>query len=209
MPETYNRIAGRNVERLAALSDGVFAVAMTLLVLDLRVPAAAAIHSDAALGRALAALAPHLLVYMMSFATLGIFWIGQQTQLNYLARGSRELAWLHIGFLFAVTLVPFSTALIATFIAERAALLAYWGNILLLGLLLLASWRCAGHSGLIRPDAPGGIGAAVERRIIIAQALYAAGAALCVVSTWLSLGAIVLVQLNYVLAPRIAGLDRI
>ena len=209
MPETYNRIAGHSVERLAALSDGVFAVAMTLLVLDLRVPAAAAIHSDVALWRALAALAPRFLVYLMSFATLGIFWIGQQTQLNHLARGSRELAWLHIGFLFAVTLVPFSTGLIASFIAERAALLAYWGNILLLGVLLLVSWRCAGHSGLIRPDAPAGLRRAVERRIVIAQALYAAGAALCVVSTWLSLGAILLVQLNYVVAPRIAGLDRI
>ncbi len=128
MPETYNRIAGHSVERLAALSDGVFAVAMTLLVLDLRVPAAAAVHSDVALWRALAALAPRFLVYLMSFATLGIFWIGQQTQLNHLARGSRELAWLHIGFLFAVTLVPFSTGLIASFIAERAALLAYWGT---------------------------------------------------------------------------------
>ncbi len=83
------------------------------------------------------------------------------------------------------------------------------GNILLLGVLLLVSWRCAGHSGLIRPDAPAGLRRAVERRIVIAQALYAAGAALCVVSTWLSLGAILLVQLNYVVAPRIAGLDRI
>jgi uncharacterized membrane protein len=109
----YNEIAGQSVERLAALSDGVFAVAMTLLVLDLRAPAADAVHSEADLWHALIALAPRLLVYLMTFLTLGIFWVGQQTQLNYLERGSRELSWTYLGFLFCVTLTPFSTSLIA------------------------------------------------------------------------------------------------
>jgi uncharacterized membrane protein len=63
----YNRIAGQNLDRLAALSDGVFSVAMTLLVLDLRVPVATAIHSEGDLARALATLAPRLLPYLMSF----------------------------------------------------------------------------------------------------------------------------------------------
>ena len=208
MHSDYNRFAGTSIERIAALSDGVFAVAMTLLVLDLRLPAAAGAQGDAALGRALLHLAPHLLVYLMSFATLGIFWVGQQTQLNHLARGDRDLAWIHLGFLFAVTLVPFSTRLIATFIVARVALLVYWANILLLGTLLFASWRYAARAGLVRADAPAGIGRAVERRIVIAQALYAAGAALCVVDTYFSLGAILLVQANYVLAPRLCRIGR-
>jgi uncharacterized membrane protein len=102
----YNRIAGQNLERLAALSDGVFAVAMTLLVLDLRAPAAEAIHSEHDLLTALIALAPRLVTYLMSFLTLGIFWLGQQTQLDRLARSDRDLTWIHIAFLCAVTLVP-------------------------------------------------------------------------------------------------------
>jgi uncharacterized membrane protein len=53
MHSLYNRVAGQNVERLAALSDGIFAVAMTLLVLDLRVPAAEAVHSEHDLRRVL------------------------------------------------------------------------------------------------------------------------------------------------------------
>ncbi|MBW4091229.1 MAG: DUF1211 domain-containing protein [Proteobacteria bacterium] len=201
----YNRIAGQSIERIAALSDGIFAVAMTLLVLDLRVPAA----GTAGLAHALAGLAPHLLVYLMSFMTLGIFWVGQQTQLNHLAQADRNLAWIHLGFLFAVTLMPFSTGLIGSFIAARLALLAYWVNILLPGIALFAAWRYATRAGLISPDAPAGIGRAVERRIVIAQALYAAGAALCAISTYWSLGFMVLVQINYVLAPRIFGLDRL
>src|SRR5664279_5845288 len=133
MAKSYNQIAGQSAERLAALSDGVFAVAMTLLALDLRAPAAEAIHSEHDLGRALLALSPRLLMYMMSFMTLGIFWVGQQTQLNHLERSSRSLTWIHIAFLFVVTTVPFSTALLAEFTHYRLALLVYWANILLLG----------------------------------------------------------------------------
>jgi uncharacterized membrane protein len=82
MPISYNKIAGQSVERLAALSDGVFAVAMTLLLLELHVPAREAIHSEHELLHAMVAFGPQLAVYLMSFMTLGIFWMGQQTQLN-------------------------------------------------------------------------------------------------------------------------------
>ena len=78
MPLAYNRIAGQSLERLAALSDGVFAIAMTLLVLDIRVPEAVSISSEGDLWRALSGLSPRFLVYLMSFLTLGIFWNGQQ-----------------------------------------------------------------------------------------------------------------------------------
>src|SRR5271169_2051086 len=131
MTTAYNRIAGQNVERLAALSDGVFAFAMTLLVLDLHVPALEAVHSERDLWHGLTALSPRLIMYMMSFLTLGIFWVGQQTQLNHLERSSRSLTWMHILFLFAVTLIPFSTRLLAEFNTYRIALLSYWLNIVL------------------------------------------------------------------------------
>ena len=83
MPSLYNRVAGQSAERLAALSDGIFAVAMTLLVLDLRVPAADAVHSERDLWHVLVALSPRLVIFLMSVMTLGIFWIGQQTHLNH------------------------------------------------------------------------------------------------------------------------------
>jgi uncharacterized membrane protein len=140
MRSLYNRVAGQSVERLAALSDGIFAVAMTLLVLDLRVPARDAVHSDHALLHVLVALSPRLLIFLMSVMTLGIFWVGQQTQLNHFARCDRNLAWIHIAFLCAVCLVPFSTSLLAEFIHYRTALLVYWLNILLLGVTLYWSW---------------------------------------------------------------------
>src|SRR5260370_33926178 len=137
----YNIIAGQSLERLAALSDGIFAVAMTLLVLDLHVPVSETIQSEQALWEALIRVLPSLLPYLMSFLTLGIFWLGQQTQLNHFKQSNRHLTWIHIAFLLAVTLMPFSTGLLAAFITFRVALVVYWVNIVLLGTMLFVSWR--------------------------------------------------------------------
>jgi uncharacterized membrane protein len=202
MAVSYNRIAGQSVERLAALSDGVFAVAMTLLVLDLRVPALEAVHGEHELWRALVALSPRLVMYLMSFMTLGIFWIGQQTQLNHLARSDRSLSWIHIGFLFPVSITPFSTTLLAEFPEYRTALLVYWLNILLMGSTLYFSWVCAVRSGLVKDDLPPEVSLAVKRRIVVFQSLYAFGALLCVFNTYWSVAFIVLVQLYVVIAPH-------
>ncbi|HEX3893536.1 MAG TPA: TMEM175 family protein [Terracidiphilus sp.] len=203
MATLYNLIQGRSIERLAALSDGIFAVAMTLLVLDLHLPTAAQVHGERELLAALCALGPQWLTYGMSFLTLGIFWAGQQTQLNHMGEGTRDLTWIHLAFLFAVTLVPLSTRLLSEFVTNRVALGFYWLNIFLLGAILYWSWWHATRAGLIKPDTPDVVRGSICRRILIAQSWYAAGAALCFFSNWLSLAVIVLVQLNYAIAPRL------
>ena len=202
-PNLYNRIQGRNLERLAALSDGIFAVAMTLLVLDLHIPAAAQVHSERELLFALIPLGPQWVAYGMSFLTLGTFWAGQQTQLNHIREGSRDLTWTHLGFLFTITLLPFSTRLLAEFINYRAALGVYWLNILAPGVMLYWSWKYAAHADLIKADTSAEVRGSICRRVVIAQSLYAAGAALCFINTWVAIVAIVLVQLNYAVAPRL------
>jgi uncharacterized membrane protein len=181
----------------------VFAFALTLLVLDIRVPAIGAVHSEGELRQALIALLPRFVMYAMSFLTLGIFWVGQQTQLNQLQRADRDLAWLHIWFLAAVALMPFSTQLLAEFIEYRTALLVYWGNVLALGIILYCAWWYAKGSRLIRAETSAQSVVAIDRRIITAQCLYALGAALCLINTYCSIAFIFLVQLNYALAPRL------
>ena len=136
----YNTLAGEEVGRIAALSDGIFAIAATILVLDFHTPEPADIHSEAELIRALAASAPRLLPWVLSSLTLGIFWLGQQTQLSQLARSNRDLAWLHFLFLAVVTVLPFSTRLLADFLTYRTAFLVYWVNIVVLGACLYATW---------------------------------------------------------------------
>ena len=123
MQTHYNTLAGEEVGRIAALSDGIFAIAATILVLDFHTPEPADIHSEAELLRALAVSAPRLLPWLLSSLRLGIFWLGQQTQLSQLARSNRDLAWLHFLFLGIVTVLPFSTRLLADFLVYRTAFL--------------------------------------------------------------------------------------
>jgi uncharacterized membrane protein len=203
----YNQLAGTSLDRLGGISDGIFSVGMTLLVLGLAVPSANLVKTESDLLRAFQDLLPSLVTYFMSFLTLGIFWVGQQTQMGQLARSNRNYTWLQLAFLLAVTLMPFSTQLLAHFIGLRLALLEYWFNLLMLGLLLLLSLEYGLHAKLFREDDPS-IAGSLRRRILIAQSLYAAAAALCLFSTYLSIALIVLIQLNYALAPRIPLLHR-
>lgn len=220
MIRSYRQFSGQNLGRLAALSDGIFAVAMTLLVLNIGIPSAVTSHSqqplwasgalaaEATVWNALVPLGPHLLTYLMSFLTLGIFWAGQQTQLNHFARSDHRLTWIHLVFLFAVVLMPFSTALLAEFITYRLPMVVYWINLFLLGLLLFISIRYAARAGLLTPEATEEVIAASERRIIVYQLLYAAAILLCVINTYLAIVVLVLLQLNSVIVPRIGPLSR-
>src|SRR5438477_7174310 len=128
---------------------------MTLIVLEIRVPDAGPIRSEQDLWNALLGLGPRLLTYFLSFLTLGIFWNGQQTQLNLFASADRDLSWLQLAFLATIALMPFSTSLLAEFITYRLALLAYWVNIFSIGLLLYLNWilRDAEGSRYERGDA--------------------------------------------------------
>jgi uncharacterized membrane protein len=217
----YQHISGQNLGRLAALSDGIFAVAMTLLVLNIVIPtigvaphaqqpiwAPGALASEATVWNALVPLGPHLLTYLMSFLTLGIFWAGQQTQLNYFARSDHRLTWIHLVFLLAVVFMPFSTALLAEFITYRLPMLIYWVNLFLLGLLLFISLEYASRAGLLTAEATKEVGAASKRRIVVYQILYACAALLCVFNTYLAIVVLVLLQLNSVIVPRIGPLNR-
>jgi uncharacterized membrane protein len=209
MPTNYNSLAGGEVARIAALSDGIFAFAATVLVLDFHAPEAADIHSEAQLLGALAASAPRLLPWLLSLVTLGIFWLGQQTQLSQLERSNRDLAWLHFIFLAVVTVLPFSTRLLADFLSYRVAFLIYWANIALLGASLYAAWAYAERTKLLREEAQGEISRAVKRRIVVAQSLYAIGALAGLVDVTLGIAVILVIQLNYAIGPRLPLLWRL
>jgi uncharacterized membrane protein len=203
----YNQLAGTSLERLGGISDGIFAVGMTLLVLGLAVPTANIATTEGDLLRVFQDLLPSVVTYFMSFLTLGIFWVGQQTQMGQLARSNRNYTWLQLAFLLAVTLVPFSTQLLAHFIGLRLALFEYWLNILVLGAMLLISLEYGLHAQLFEDDQRS-VAGPLRQRILVAQGLYAAAAALCLFSTYLSIALIVLIQLNYAIAPRIPVLHR-
>ena len=220
MPITYHRFAGGSLGRLAALSDGVFAVAMTLLVLDLKPPSVAPRRqgpiwsggggSEHALLHGLAhQVAPRLLPYAMSFLTLGIFWVGQQAQLESFTRSTRPLTWIHLMFLLGITLMPFSTGLLAQDTTYRLSMAVYWLNLFLLGVVLFASLAYAERAGLMSADTTPEMRAAMRRRIVVYQCLYVVAALTCLINTYLAIGLLVALQLNAVIVPRIWILDRV
>ena len=174
-----------------------------MLVLDFRSPEPADIHSEAELLSALLASSHRLMPWLLSLLTLGIFWVAQQTQLSQLARSNRNLTWLHLTFLAIITVLPFTTRLLADFFAYRTAFLIYWANIFLLGVAVYVTWAYAERAKLIRDDAPAELSGAFRRRVIIAQSLYAVGVLVGLVNVPLGLALIILVQLNYAVAPRL------
>lgn len=219
MPITYHRFAGSSLDRLAALSDGVFAVAMTLLVLDLKAPSvpkraqqpiwSGGGGSEHVLLHGLSHdVAPRLLPYAMSFLTLGIFWVGQQSQLESFTRSTRALTWIHLTFLLAVTLMPFSTGLLAQDTTYRLSMAVYWLNLFFLGAVLFVSLSYAERTGLMSADTTPEMRTAMRRRIVIYQCLYAVAALTCLINTYLAIGLLIALQINSVIAPRIWLLDR-
>jgi uncharacterized membrane protein len=152
-PSAPARRQGLRTGRLEAFSDGVFAIAVTLLVLDIAIPAGAQSH----LLRTVAGLWPAYLAYAVSFATIGAVWLGHNAITEYLDRTDTTFVRLNLLLLLFVAFLPFPTRLFADYIGEdrpeRVAATIY-GIILLLTLTLLWTlWRYAVRAGLVRPDA--------------------------------------------------------
>ena len=110
--------------------------------------------------------------------------------------------------LMAVTLLPFSTGLLAQDTTYRLSIAVYWLNLTALGLVLLISLRYADRAGLITDETTDEMLAAMRRRIVVYQCLYAVAALSCLINTYLAIGLLVALQLNAVIAPRIWILDR-
>jgi uncharacterized membrane protein len=207
---TYNQVATeRSLQRIGALSDGMFAIAMTIIVLEIRVPAID-VHTNKGVADALVLLAPRFLTYVLSFLTLGIFWNAQHAQLNYVARADRHFAWLQLAYLAVVALLPFSTSLLAEFIDVTLAFGVYWVNLLALGLVLYAVWVYAERGGLVTVTTTAEVSRALKRRIVNYQALYFLGFLVSLpLGTVPGIVFVVLVQLNSAIAPRLPILSRL
>ena len=103
---------GLSVHRSEALTDGIYAVAMTLLVIELKLPEHGLIHGADELAQALANLRPKVLAWVISFFVLAFFWFGHNRAFAHVRRADGKLVALNIGQLAFVSLMPFSCALV-------------------------------------------------------------------------------------------------
>jgi len=117
--------------RIEALTDGVFAIVMTILVLEIVAPHLS--HSEASieLAKRLLELWPVFLSYASSFIILGFFWIGHDSQFHYIKRVNRTLLWITIFFLMFIALIPFSTSLLGEYQDQQISVLIYGANLII------------------------------------------------------------------------------
>ena len=132
-----------NKNRLEALGDGVFSIAMTLLVIDIKVPRIEGeIVTDQVLWQKLGELWPLLRSYLFSFLILGMYWISHHALFHLFVRqANRVFAWLNIFFLMVIAFIPFSAHLIGLYPNHQPAIMMYGLNLVLCGIFFFVMFR--------------------------------------------------------------------
>jgi uncharacterized membrane protein len=126
--------------RLEALSDGVFAIVMTILVLEISVPLITGTPASTELRRRLLEMWPIFLAYGVSFLVLGVIWINHHFMFHHIRRADSRLVWINILMLMFVALVPFSTSLLGEYGETQTAVVVYGANILLCLIMGFTLW---------------------------------------------------------------------
>ncbi len=157
----------RGPERLEAFSDGVFAIAITLLVLEIRVPGADDLASNERLLAALGGLWPSYLGYLVSFATIGIMWANHHNLIRLVAKVSHSLILANLLLLLIAGFVPFPTALLAGSLGTPSAqvgVLIYVATFVALAVAFNILWYAIRRGpGVLRADVGARSIAAISR----------------------------------------------
>jgi uncharacterized membrane protein len=162
--------------RLEALTDGIFAVAMTLLVIELKLPETPHIQTQEELLAGLVHLIPKFIAWVISFFVLAIFWISHHRLFHFVKQVDTRLQWLTVGYLACVSLMPFSSALTGEYGGALVSQVFYSVNMMLLGIMaLLKSRYVYRHPELCIHAMPAGVfkGARIRTSGLIAVALVA------------------------------------
>jgi uncharacterized membrane protein len=144
---------GADTDRMVFFSDAVFAIAMTLLVIDLRIPDD---HSGTA-GEVLLESFPGFLAYALSFIIIAINWVGHYRRFRVIKTHDSRLLTLNLVLLFFVALLPFPTSLLSTYSGEAPAVVFYAAVVGLLSALQWAMWQYAYGKGMVDKDVDVGL----------------------------------------------------
>ena len=168
--------------RLEAFSDGVFAIAITLLVLEIRVP-----EHSANLSTALLHEWPSYFAYAVSFLTIGIMWVNHHQLFKLVGGVDRRLLFVNLGLLMCVAFVPFPTSIVAQFVEEpshaRAAAVLYGATFTLTALFWQLLWYWAiDRAEILEPGVNRRAISAISRSFWIGLPVYASGTAVALAS---------------------------
>jgi uncharacterized membrane protein len=185
--------------RLEAFSDGVFAIAATLLVLEITVP-----HLDepGLLGQALLHLWPSYLAYATSFLTIGIMWVNHHSVMRQLREADHRFLFINLGLLMLIAFVPFPTILLADYAwggNGEAAALTYGTTLTITALFFNLLWRYAAwNHRLLRADADPVEVSGISRAYLPGPFMYGGATLVALVSPEASAALFLAVALFYV-----------
>lgn len=193
--------------RLETFADGVFAIAITLLVLEIKVPHLDETHGS--LWPALLALWPSYLGYFVSFFTIGIMWVNHHVIFQYVRRCDRRFLFANVFFLMGIAFAPFPTAVLAEHLphaeTRQAATAFYNGFYVVMAILFNVVWRFGiGRGGrLLGPHVHQAGLATITSRYWIGPTSYAIATLAALLNAWVSLGLSLALALYWMLAERI------
>jgi uncharacterized membrane protein len=138
--------------RMEALTDGIFAIAMTLLVLELKIPDLPKHASAVELLHKIGDEGPAFFSFMVSFLYCGLLWVMHHLAMHFVRHLQIGLVWLNLLFLMSISTMPFSCGLLGHFLHNRAAQEIYFGNMFVAATLLASQWLLAKRKKLINED---------------------------------------------------------
>jgi uncharacterized membrane protein len=141
-------------ERLVFFSDAVFAIAITLLALDIRIPELVGVVTNATLAEAIGELGPRLFAYALSFAVVGLFWLAHWRRYLLVEHVDETLVFLNLILLGFIALIPFPTAILGEHGDLAVSVVLYVVILSGAGLMGTATWLYAASRNLIAPDVP-------------------------------------------------------
>jgi uncharacterized membrane protein len=160
-------------ERINAFCDGVFAIVITLLVLEIKVPDLSGEMVGSMLPGALLGMVPKILGHIVSFAVLGIYWVGHHNQMLHVRRHDRTYLWLTVLFLLCVASMPFPTGLLIRYPTQQIAVIVYAGSLIAAGISLdLLWWYATRNHHLVSHTMEPDFIRFVHRRILTAPLFY-------------------------------------
>jgi uncharacterized membrane protein len=140
----------KELDRILSFSDGVFAIAITLLAFNVDIPEIAKENIRTDLAHRLILLLPNLVSFVISFFVIGIYWVEHHRIFRFIRRYDNNLLWLNLILLFSVVILPFPTELLGTYGNERLAVIFYAGCLGLTGLAqTVLWWYAAGKHRLV------------------------------------------------------------
>jgi uncharacterized membrane protein len=178
--------AAKETNRLETFADGVFAIAITLLVLEIRTPDP---HED--LGQALLNQWPSFAAYVTSFLTIGVMWVSHHQMFTIIRRTTTTFLFLNVLFLLPVAFVPYPTSLVASHILEPAtrttAVLVYGAVSVVIALMFNVLWAYAFRNNLVVRGPGADRATSVARGFIIGPLIYLAATLLALVNPFISM----------------------